>query len=289
VGNVLFVVWRESLEAVLVIGILHSFLARRRDVNTSKAIRAMWAGVAGGIVLSVLLAYSTMFVQDQLQGRALDGFQAGILLLSAVLMTQMVLWMNRNGKRFKNTLESEIREAMTSSGIWGAGLVAMFAVAREGTETVVYLYGLALENRGLAGSWAMAGAAALGLVLALATAGAVARGIRYLSYPVFFKFTSYILLLSASGLLVSGVAKLIEMDVLSPLVDPVWNTGWLLDNNHGFGAFLATLAGYRARPSLTAVLVYGAFWFVSLMLMNRQGGANGTTEPVKPSENTAVA
>jgi high-affinity iron transporter len=115
----------------------------------------------------------------------------------------------------------------------------------------------------------LAGAALLGIALALFTAYAVARGIRFLSYPTFFKVTSYALLFSAAGLVTSGVAKLIEMDILPSLVDPVWNTTWLLDSSHGAGAFFATLTGYRARPALTMVIAYGAYWFVGLGLMNR--------------------
>jgi len=204
-----------------------------------------------------------------LQGRALDWFQALVMLISAGLMTQMVMWMNRNGRKLKTVLETEMQEAMTTSGVWGAGFVAMFAVAREGSETVVYLYGLALENRGLTGTWPLAGAAALGIALALFTAFAVARGIRFLSYPTFFKVTSYALLFSAAGLVTSGVAKLIEMDILPSLADPVWNTTWLLDSSHGAGAFFATLTGYRARPALTMVIAYAVYWVIGLGLMNR--------------------
>lgn len=272
-GNVLFVVWRESLEAVLIVGILHSFLTRKQGDLVRRAVKAMWIGVAAGLALSILLAYCTVFVQDQLSGRALDWFQAVVMLISAGLMTQMVMWMNRNGRKLKHVLETEMQEAMSSpgalGGVWGAGFVAMFAVAREGSETVVYLYGLALENRGLTGAWPLAGAALLGIVLALFTAFTVARGIRFLSYPTFFKVTSYALLFSAAGLVTSGVAKLIEMDILPSLVDPVWNSTWLLDSSHGAGAFFATLTGYRARPALTMVIAYGAYWIVGLGLMNR--------------------
>jgi high-affinity iron transporter len=268
-GNVLFVVWRESLEAVLIVGILHSFLTRKKGTAANRAVRMMWMGVTAGLVLSAFLAYLTVVIQDQLQGRALEIFQTAVLFLSAGLMTQMVMWMNKHGRLLKSELETEMNQAMNSSGAWGAGLVAMFAVTREGTETAVYLYGLVLENAGLARGWMMAAAAFLGVMLALATASVVSRGIRFLNYQTFFKVTSYALLFSAAGLLVSGVGKLIEMDVLPSLIDPVWNTSWLLDSSHGFGAFIASLTGYRARPSLMMVIAYGVFWVVGLGIMNR--------------------
>jgi high-affinity iron transporter len=268
-GNILFVVWRESLEAVLIIGILHSFLVRRAGTSATRGVRMMWAGVVAGLALSAFLAYLTVVIQDQLQGHALDIFQTSILFVSAALMTQMVMWMNKHGRRLKTELETELNHAMSSSGAWGAGLVAMFAIAREGTETSVYLYGLALENSALTQGWMMAGAAILGVVLALATASVVSRGIRFLNYQTFFKVTSYALLFSAAGLVVSGTGRLIEMDFLPTLVDPIWNTSWILDSGHGVGAFIGSLTGYRARPSLMLALIYAGYWILGLGILNR--------------------
>ena len=161
----------------------------------------------------------------------------------------------------------------------------MFAVAREGTETSVYLYGLVLENAGLARGWMMAAAAVLGVMLALATASVVSRGIRFLNYQTFFKVTSYALLFSAAGLLISGTGKLIEMEVLPTLVDPLWNTTWLLDSSHGAGAFFASLTGYRARPSLMMVIAYVFYWMVGLGIMNRSLWWPAKSRPVMRTAN----
>ena len=44
------------------------------------------------------------------------------------------------------------------------------------------------------------------------------------------------------------------------LVDPLWDTSFLLDDNAKVGNLIATLTGYRAHPALMLVLVYSAYW-----------------------------
>ncbi len=140
------------------------------------------------------------------------------------------------------------------------------AVAREGAETVVFVYGLGLQAGGgeLVG---LLGAALAGFVLAAATAWLVARGARFLNYRTMFRASEIMLLLIAGSLLVSGVDKMIALDWLPPLLDPVWNTSALIDDTHGVGRLLANFIGYRARPSGILVLAVIAYWlFVSWRL-----------------------
>ena len=49
-GQVLFIVWRESVEALLVVGILYAWL-KNGDADASRGIPYLWAGVAAGSVL----------------------------------------------------------------------------------------------------------------------------------------------------------------------------------------------------------------------------------------------
>ncbi len=46
-GQSLFIVWRESVEALLVIGILHAWL--RQQPAAGGALRMLWSGVAGAL------------------------------------------------------------------------------------------------------------------------------------------------------------------------------------------------------------------------------------------------
>ena len=49
-GNVVFIVWRESIEALLVIGILQAWLGQQGGDACSRGRAYLWAGVAAGLV-----------------------------------------------------------------------------------------------------------------------------------------------------------------------------------------------------------------------------------------------
>jgi len=53
-GQSMFIVWRESVEALLVIGILHAWL--RQQPGAGNALRMLWAGVAAGLGLAAAWA-----------------------------------------------------------------------------------------------------------------------------------------------------------------------------------------------------------------------------------------
>ena len=275
-ATVLFIVWRESLEAVLVVGILYAYLIRLDSGRRGTAW--LWAGIVGGLGLSALLALVTMRIETSLQGHALQYFQVAMMATAALLLTQMVLWMNRNGRRLRLGLETGLDRAVGTGNLVGVGVVALLAVAREGAEMVLYLYGLGLEARP-SGPWMLGGAALLGFALALATAWLVARGVRFLSYRTFFRVTGVVLLFTAAGMLVSATSQLIGMGVLPALIDPVWNTSMILDANGRLGATVATLTGYRPYPSLTLVLFYAAYWAFVIRRLRRPGACATAPPP----------
>ncbi len=267
-GSVLFIVWRESIEAVLVIGILYAYLLRLGA--TRRGFAYLWVGVTAGIGVSVLLALATLGIQSELRGQQLQYFQTSMLFIAAVLMTQMVLWMNKHGRTLKRTLEADMNRAISSGRLIGVALIALLAVAREGSETVLYVYSLGLERAG--GMSSMLAMAALGFLLALATAWGVSKGARFLSYKIFFRITTVILLFSAAGLLVSGMSNLIGMGLLPSIVQPVWNTSAVLNSGSRIGGVVSALTGYRSQPSLMLVIAYLLYWSVTIgwILSRRQ-------------------
>jgi high-affinity iron transporter len=142
-GSTLFIVWRESVEAMLVVGILHSWL--KFNAAGAAGQRALGLGVISGIGLAGLLGWIMVAAQDELSGAALEWFQTGMLMVAAGLIAQMVLWMRRHGAGMRKTLHQDLSTAMQRSGLWGIATVAALAIAREGAETAVFLYGVSLE------------------------------------------------------------------------------------------------------------------------------------------------
>ena len=261
-GSTLFIVWRESVEAMLVIGILHSWL--KFNEAGRPGLRALWLGVVCGVALAGVLGWVMVAAQGELSGAALEWFQIGMLLAAAGLIVQMVLWMRRHGAGMRNSLHQNLAVAMARSGLFGIATVAALAIAREGSETAVFLYGVSLDSGGTAN---LVLGSVLGFALAGLTAWALGRGLRFLDYRRFFSISSWMLLSFAVALLVSAVDRLIGMDVLPALIDPLWDSAWLLDDSRRAGALLAALVGYRARPSLMLAVIYASYWLIMLRAM----------------------
>jgi len=266
-GNAFFVVWRESLEAFLIVGILHAWL--QANNHGRRGQRALFAGVAAGVALAVALGWALVGVQGELAGETLEAFQTAMLLVAAVLITQMVLWMRRHGRQLRAQLHADLAVAAERSGLAGIAVVAMLAVAREGAETAIFLYGLSQEGRIgdlLTGIGAGFAAAAL-------TAWIAARGLRQLRLALLLRVSSILLLVLASALLVAACDRMIGAGWLPGLVDPLWDTAALIDDSAGAGKLFADFSGYRARPALTALLVYGAYWATVLVAWRRTAHA----------------
>ena len=256
-GNALFIVWRESVEAILVVSILYAWIRARGDGRIG--LGHLWVGVGGGIVLAGALALAMLGIQSQLAGNALEAFQAAIVIVAAGLITHMVLWMRRHGRHMKRELEAGMSKAAESAGGVSVMLLAAIAVGREGAETVLVLYGRGIEASGGTLGRMLAGAG-LGFALALATAWLIQRGARWLPSRVFFRVTEIILFLLAAALLVSGVERLINLEWLPPLLEPVWDSSALLSDGSAIGSIAAVFAGYRAQPSLTVLIAWFGYW-----------------------------
>src|ERR1044071_1282007 len=162
-GNALFIVWRESAEAMLVVGILYAWLKRRTDASIG--MRYLWGGVAAGIGLALTLALVMLGVASVLSDQGLEYFQLAMMLIAAGLIVQMVFWMRRHGRTFKRELEHDMQKNASAANWWGMLIVVALAVGRESAETVVFLYGLGTQY---ASFWGFIGILVLGLGAALA-------------------------------------------------------------------------------------------------------------------------
>lgn len=261
-GNALFIIWRESAEAMLVVGILYAWLARQPDAAIGR--RYVWAGVAAGIALALALAAAMLGIAQFLSGDALDYFQTAIMFVAAALIVQMVMWMRKHGRTLKTDLETRMRRNADSANWWGMAVVVALAVGRETAETVVFLYGVGMQQMPV---HELLLVIVLGLVAAWATFWLLQQGSRFLSWRAFFRISEILLLLLAGGLLVSGVEKLIAQGVLPPLADQLWNTTALLDDSTRFGGFVGSMTGYRAQPALLPLLCLAAYWIGVLWLL----------------------
>jgi len=266
-GQILFIVWRESVEALLVVGILYAWL-KNGDDDARRGLPYLWAGVGAGLLMAVALGGALVGFTEVLSGDAQDYFQTAMVLIACVLIVQMVLWMRQHGRTLKRDMEQSLQKSTQDANWWGVAVLVALAIAREGSETVIFLYGLGFGQSGHVDASQML-AVAIGLGLAMLTFFLLQLGGKYFSWRHFFRFTEVMLLLLGAGLFQTGVDKLIDKEILPVGIAQLWDTSAILDDSGTFGSLVATLTGYRAHPALANLITYAAYWAVVWLLLKR--------------------
>lgn len=256
-GQILFVMWRETVEAMLVVGILHAWLSHKP--SGKRGLAYLWFGVAAGLAGAFLMGLGIGATNSVLSDEGQEYFQAAMLLVAAGLIVQMVFWMRRHGRSLKKDMEQSLSDSAQQQRWWGVFSLAAIAVAREGSETVVFLSSLAMGGNGFASGqfWLALG---LGVILAGGTFYLLQLGGKLISWRAFFGVTEILLLLLGCALLVSGVERLIDVQALPAVVAQVWDSSAVLDDGTIFGGIVSAFTGYRARPTLMTLLMFCGYW-----------------------------
>ncbi len=270
-SQILFVMWRETVEAMLVVGILHAWLSH--NPQGKPGLKYLWLGVLAGLAGAFLLGLGIDALNAVLSDEGQEYFQAALLLAAAGLIVQMVFWMRRHGQRLKKDLEQSLGHSAQHQNWWGVFSLAAIAVTREGSEAVLFLGSLATGSGGF-GSSAFWLALGLGVLLAAGTFFLLQLGGKLISWRAFFKGTEIMLLLLGCALLVSGVERLIGIQTVPALLSQVWDSSSVLDDGSILGGVVSAFTGYRARPSLMVLLVFCTYW----------GGVQWISRPVRQAQ-----
>ncbi|MFZ1597473.1 MAG: FTR1 family protein, partial [Anaerolineae bacterium] len=208
-------------------------------------------------LVAALLLYA---VGLKMEGAAEQIFEGVTMLLAAAILTWMIFWMQTQGRRINRELETGVRQAVSgmggNKGHWALFSVAFIAVLREGIETALFLTATTFTAGGqatlLGALLGLSAAAALGYILFATT--------RQLNVKRFFQVTSVLLILFAAGLVAHSIHEFNEVGWIPAVVEHLWDTNGLLDENSGLGLILKALFGYNGNPSLTEVLGYVVYW-----------------------------
>jgi high-affinity iron transporter len=146
-----------------------------------------------------------------------------------------------NAKKMSSDVMSGARELSVVLVVIG------IAVLREGSETVLFLYGVAISGDASSGSMIAGGA--IGLVAGIALGVLVFRGLLRIPLKHFFSATSALVLLLAAGMAAQAARFLIQADKIPSLANPLWDTSGLVSNSSVMGKLLQGLLGYDAQPA----------------------------------------
>jgi high-affinity iron transporter len=270
----LVIVLREVLEAALIVSIV---AAATRGV----ARRGAWIG--GGIALGVfgacLVALFANSIGEAMSGMGQEWFNATVLLAAVAMIGWHVVWMSKHGRELAMQMK-EVGNAVSSGNrpMTALLVVVMIAVLREGSEVVLFGYGL-LASGSTAGSLVLGGA--LGLLAGVAIGFLMYFGLLKIPMKHFFTATNGLLVLLAAGLASDAAAKLVQADALPALVDSLWDSSWLLSEDNLLGKTLHVLIGYTAQPSGIQMVFYVSTVLLLLFGM-RLSSRSSAVVPVAP-------
>jgi high-affinity iron transporter len=243
------IVLRESLEAALVIGVVAA---------ATRAIpgRSGWltVGVLGGVLGSILVAASAGQIGQWAEGLGQEIFNAIVLGVAVLMLAWHNIWMAAHARQVVGDARSVAVDVHDGRRTLSAiALVVAIAVLREGSETVLFLYGLYAGGESTA---SVAAGALVGLVGGLLIGIAMYEGLLHIPLRWFFAVTGGLVLLLAAGMAGQIAHYLIQADVLPALAEPLWDSSALVPNESTLGALLHALLGYDARPAGLQVLFF---------------------------------
>jgi high-affinity iron transporter len=235
------IVFREVLEASIIIGIL---AAATRTIRGSK--RWLAAGVLAGLVGSGIVAASTDVIGSLANGIGQEIFNAIVLGIAVLMLAWHNIWMASHGAVLAANAKLVGRNIRDGNSECSVLLVIVgLAVLREGSETVLFLYGIAASG----GQSSMLLGGVIGMLLGVAVGYTIYAGLLRVPMRWFFAATGILVLLLAAGMASQAAHFLIQADLLPSLAAPLWDTSAALPESGLPGMLLHSLIGYDSRPA----------------------------------------
>ncbi|CUA78742.1 FTR1 family iron permease [Anoxybacillus suryakundensis] len=294
----LLITFREALEALLIVGIITSYLKR---IDQSRYVKYVWLGAGLAVFASAIVALLFQVVLTGFSTMASEMYlKVSIIFISSILLTQMVFWMAEHSKDIKRSMEGKMSKYVSKGDVLGMVMHSFLVVLREGVETVFFFAAITGGNIGAAvQGWG----AITGLTIAAIVSYMFFKGTMRVPLKTFFKVTGAFIILIAAGLLVQGVSMLQDLKIIGSVMPHVYDITWFMpehpiDHEHfvrdtghepiisgDVGIFLKALFGYSSMPSLEEVLAYvGYFVVIYLLVKTRYGAKEGKKEKSEKNE-----
>jgi high-affinity iron transporter len=264
----LIIVFREVIEASLIIGIV---LAATRDVPH----RTRWVafGILGGIAGACLVAGFAGAISNAMEGVGQEMLDASILLTAVVMLIWHNVWMSKHGREMATHMKSVGAEVASGQRtLLALSIVVGIAVLREGSELVLFLYGIVIAGNDTAANMSIGGIMGLGLGVVI---GAITyTGLARIPNRYLFSVTGTLISLLAAGMAAQAIMFLQQAQVITILSTVMWNTSNILSVSSVGGKVLHTLIGYTDRPTEMQVIAYVLTLTIIFSLMRLFGQAN---------------
>jgi high-affinity iron transporter len=269
------IVFREVLEAGLIVGIVLA-----ATVGVRHRERWISGGIAAGVAGAALLAAFAGALSEAFSGLGQEVFNASVLIAAVIMLGVHILWMASHGRQ----MTEEMREVGRSVVAGERSLAAMatvvaVAVLREGSEVVLFLFGIATSSHSTSSHWGatpMLLGGALGVLAGAMVSWLLYRGLAAIPVRHLFKVTNALIALLAAGMAGQAAAILAGADIIPAFGERIWDTSWLLREDSLPGRAMHALIGYADRPSGAQLLAY-VLTLAGLAILSRAVGHGSRT------------
>jgi high-affinity iron transporter len=223
---------REGIEGLLIIATLLAFLKKMGQSSQQKWI---WAGVAGGILASALLAVLINIIFSKITAASSREYIEGITgILAVVMMLSVGAWLHKKSsiENWNKYVKLQMQQAIAKGSLFSFAVISFLSIFREGAETIIFYTGITpyISIRQLV----------MGIVLAVIILAIFGFTIIYYSVKIpihlFFKVATFVIYFLAFKMLGISIHALQISKVFStstvinfPFVDwiglyPTWET-----------------------------------------------------------------
>ena len=264
------IVFREVLEASLVVGIIYLIIEK---TNQTSHFAKLWYAVFVSILASIVVGFLVIQAKNSLGNDSAQAlFEAIFLYLTAFLIWYVIFWLSKNVSD-KKVLEGQALNAMELSS-WGIFFGEFFAILRDGFETAIFL----ISSFSITGTFSYLGFFTGALLAILIGYLIVAQG-RKINLRSVFKYTTLLLVFLSAGMVAYGTHEAEEYLVKSDQIEKssitrVWDilepvqsidTGQTiyhpLHDKGSIGLFLKGFFGYNSNPNIPEVIL----WILALL------------------------
>ena len=271
------IVFREVLEASLVVGIIYLILEKSNQLSH---MFQLWMGILAAILASIIVGYMVLIAKDSLGNDSIAALFEGIFLyLTAFLIWYVIFWLPKHVSDRKE-LEGKTLNAIQLSS-WGVFFVVFFAILREGFETAVFL----ISSFSITGSFSYTGFF-VGAILAILIGYLIVLQGRRINLRYVFKYTTLLLVFLSAGMIAYGTHEFEEYlvkseqiekteiyrpwDILEPQTNNDGSTSYHpLHDKGSIGVFLKGFFGYNSNPNIPEVILWICALFFGLNMWRR--------------------
>ena len=210
------IIFREGLEAILVVGAIVAFLIK---TGHRERLRSIWIGCALALAASAVLAVVLKTVLAALPATR-EIIEGATMLVAVVVLFSVSYWLisKVEAAKWQKFIKEKVTVALEHGGGRALALVAFLAVFREGAETALFYQALFQEGAQLGVPIAL-GVLAGALVLAVIFVLFYRFGVRIPLRP-FFAATSVLLYYMAFVFAGKGIRELQEGNAVPITIIP---------------------------------------------------------------------